>query len=264
MNVGQRTCVFCGGTADSREHLLPVWLQGVLPSDGLAVHYRQIGEVKKSWKKKKFSEKAKVVCEICNTGWMSQLEREAKPILAPAITRSEACALDLREQWIAAQWAAKTCFVSQGLADPLAPATHPFLLRMNGKPPPQVSIFIGSHYRALQDPANSFYMQKPLSLKEGDGDPKEAEFGYFCFLAVGGVSFLVLGHRGGGYVEVVPGEFVSGLFTKIWPWTSPVVSWPPEMLMDRELVEPLFLDNTPPNFDLRFFDQMGAIAVAGP
>jgi hypothetical protein len=264
--TSKRACLFCGGPADSREHLLPEWLQNVLPSKELAVHYRQIGGgEKRSWEKKPFTEQARVVCEGCNTGWMSRLEDSAKPILAPAITRSAVCAFDLRAQQIAARWAAKTCFVFQGLApELLAPPTHPFLLRSNGIPPPQVSVFMGSHYRALQDPANSVYMQKPLSLYLGDGDPEDApEFGYVCFLAVGGISFLIIGYRDAGYAEVVAGQMVEGLLTKIWPLSTRVIRWPPEMLMDRELVESFFLDNTPPHFDLRFFDLKGAVAVAG-
>jgi hypothetical protein len=77
--------------------------------------------------------------------------------------------LDLREQWIAAQWAVKTCFVFQSLGqEMLAPKMQPVLLKMNGRPPPQVTVFIGSHHRALRDPANSVYLQKPLTLEIED------------------------------------------------------------------------------------------------
>lgn len=254
MDDGQRVCIFCGRSANSREHLLPDWLQKLFPSDGLAVHFRQIGDVKTSWEKKRFSEKTKRVCADCNLGWMSRLEEVAKPILAPAITRSQAYAFDLRAQWLAAQWAVKTCYVFQTLGpEMLVPPVQPFLLRTNGRPPPEVSVFLGSHYRALQDPANSMYMQKPLELllEATDATP---EFGYLAFLAVGGISFLVVEHRVGRYVELVVGEMFQGLFTKLWPWTTKVVPWPPQMLMDRELVEPFFQDSYPPSLDVRIFD----------
>src|SRR5579872_4974712 len=79
------------------------------------------------------------------------------------------CQFDLREQWIAAQWAVKTSYVFQRLGQQLlAPSTHPFLLRLNGKPPPQVTVLVGSHYRALKAPTNSAYVQKPLTLVLGD------------------------------------------------------------------------------------------------
>jgi hypothetical protein len=80
----------------------------------------------------------------------------------------------------------------------LIPPVQPFLLHTNGRPPPEVSVFLGSHYRALEDPSNSMYMQKPLELllENSDATP---EFGYLAFLAVGGVSFLVVEHRVGRY-----------------------------------------------------------------
>lgn len=250
-------CIFCGAPADSREHLLPNWLGSIFPSDEPAVHFREVGGVKKSWQRARFDEKTKVVCKECNEGWMSQLEQFAKPILAGPISRGGACALDLRAQWIAAQWAAKTSYVFQTLApEGLAPMTHPVLLRLNGEPPPGVSVFIGSHYRAVQDPANCFYLQRPLSMAYGHGTEKVVvdEFGYLSWLAVGGVSFLVLGHRTGRYVEMILGEHMSGAFEKIWPLSSRLARWPPELMMDRELIEPSFLDHHPPAVEIRMFD----------
>lgn len=266
-STANRYCIFCGATADSREHLLPEWLQQVFPSKELAIYHRTVGGEKKTWETKRFSQTAKVVCESCNHGWMSRLENEAKPILTPAIARVEPCAFDLRSQWIAAQWAAKTCFVMQRQTpEPVAPSTHPFLVRANGRPPPQMSIFVGSHYRALRDPASSIYIQKPISLEiDQDGTQQVFEFGYLAFLAVGGISFLIVGHRLGSYVELVLGEHQAELFTKIWPWTQKAVHWPPELLMDQELLETFFLDNHPPALDVRVFqDFMSQVLVSQP
>lgn len=252
-----RHCIFCGNPADSREHLLPNWLQGILPSDEPSVAWREVGGVKTSWETKRFSEKTKLVCAACNHGWMSRLENVAKEVLSPAITRSLLpYHLDLRAQWIAAQWAAKTGYVFQGQGqDLLIPAIRPILLRMNGKPAPQVSVFLGSHYRALRDPGNSVYMQKPIQAQwEGSSPETAQEFGYLSFLAVGGVSFLIVEHRFGEYIEVMLGEHTSKMFTKIWPSSARVAAWPPELLMDLELVEPFFLqDSWPPALDIRVF-----------
>lgn len=251
----QRNCIFCGDVANSREHLLPEWLRSILPSDEPGIHYREVGGIKTSWERKPFTEATRTVCHRCNTGWMSRLEEFAKPILTPAVARTGLpCQFDLREQWIAAQWAVKTSYVFQSLGQKLlAPLTHPFLLRLNGKPPPQVTVFVGSHYRALKDPTNSAYVQKPLTLVLGD-EQSFPDFGYLSYLAVGGVSFIVIGHRFGNYFEVVTGEHTTGMVAKIWPWSSKLVSWPPELLLDQELVEPLFTDDSyPPGLDIRPF-----------
>jgi hypothetical protein len=259
--VGRKNCIFCGKPASSGEHLLPEWLQRVLPSDGLVAHYRIIGgKTVGKWNKKPFTEQAWVVCEGCNHGWMCKLESATKPVLAPAISRRRPFQLDLREQWIAARWAVKTVYVLQALApELLAPAAHPVLLRENGKPPQQVSVWMGSHARAVDDPISSAYIQQPLTLLSDDEHLKEpVDFGYLGFLAVGGVSFLVVGHRFGNYVELTlgqKGEHPAGeLLSKIWPWTQRVVLWPPPLQMDRELLDLIFDPDTfPLGFDARVF-----------
>src|SRR6478736_5958394 len=116
MVKGQRYCIFCGGVANSHEHLLPEWLRSILPSDEPGIHYREVGGITTSWEKKAFTETTRIVCHECNTGWMSRLEKSAKPVLTPAVARiGLPVQFDLREQWIAAQWAVKTCFVFQSL-----------------------------------------------------------------------------------------------------------------------------------------------------
>lgn len=256
---GQRRCIFCGNVADDKEHLLPEWLQRILPSDQPVIHYREVSGVKTPPREKKpFREKAKFVCKACNQGWMSDLETATKPLLTPAITRQGPCDLDLIAQWTVARWAVKTCFVMQTQApEPLAPPIHPVLFKMNFMPPQTVTVWIGSHARARDDPINSVYIQKPLWLSPDDEHLKEPmEFGYMSFLAVGGVSFLVVGHRLGNYVECALGEDhpSSEMFIKLWPRTRRVLRWPPCLMADRELIDLVFdPDTLPLGFDARVF-----------
>jgi hypothetical protein len=76
------------------------------------------------------------------------------------------------------------------------------------------------------------------------------------FLAVGGVSFLLVEHRFGSYVECVLGQEhpASQMFTKIWPRNSKSVPWPPYLMADRELIDLIFDPETLPlGFDARVF-----------
>ena len=256
---GRRRCIFCGSLADDREHLLPRWLQEILPSEEPVIHFREVGgREMEPWRKKPFREKTKFVCKGCNQGWMSTLEGETKPLLTPAIARQRPCRFDLVEQWIIARWTVKTCYVMQMQAPGLlAPPMHPVLLNLNFKPPPQVSLWLGSHHRAIQDPINSAYVQKPLWLAAVDGNRKDpVEFGYMSFLAVGGISFLMVEHRLDSYVECVLGEEhpASDMFTKIWPRTRRILTWPPHTMADRELLDLIFdPDTLPLGFDARPF-----------
>ena len=51
-----------------------------------------------------------LVCHPCNTGWMSRLERRAKPVLRPLIS-GKGRRLNLGEQLLMSTWAAKTAIV---------------------------------------------------------------------------------------------------------------------------------------------------------
>jgi hypothetical protein len=247
---GRRRCIFCGNVADDREHLLPQWLQRILPSEEPVVHFRETGGIEApQWERKPFREKAKFVCKTCNQGWMSELESEAKPILTPAITRDQLpYEFDLVAQWIAARWAVKTVYVMQASL-PIAPPIRPTLLMLNFKPPPQATVWIGSHARAREDPINSCYVQKPLEMNaDQDGVRKSIDFGYMSFLAVGGISFLVVEHRFDSYVEAVLGAEnpFSDMFIKLWPRTRRILSWPPQVMADREYLDVLFGPQYPP------------------
>jgi len=131
------------------------------------------------------------------------------------------------------------------------------LLKINVKPPQQVSVWMGSHHRAKQDPINSAYVQKPLTVLSDNEQLKvPMDFGYMAFLAVGGVTFLVVGHRLGNYVECALGEDhpASQMFTKIWPSSRRIFTWPPYLMADRDLIELIFdPDTLPLGFDARVF-----------
>jgi hypothetical protein len=256
-----RQCIFCFKPATSGEHLLPEWLERLLPSKEPVIYTREIeGDAPKRWTKRgAFKEKTMQVCEKCNHGWMCRLESATKPILAPAIAREARCEFDLREQWIAALWAVKTCYVLQTQGpNLLTPRIRPFLVRENGMPSPQTSVFLGSHARAVRDPINSCFVLKPLALApEDDHLEPTRRWGYLAFLAVAGISFVIIEHSFTNYVEIALGQKgdhpIGELFIKIWPRTSKVVAWPPALQMDRELVEPLLLMDEPPAFDVRVF-----------
>jgi hypothetical protein len=86
-------CIFCGrlgspGNKLSEQHILPQWLRKVVP--GAADPEQIIGRIRNNSKVdfdrgRGFTVRAKICCEECNTGWMSDLENQAKPILRPLV-----------------------------------------------------------------------------------------------------------------------------------------------------------------------------------
>jgi hypothetical protein len=68
------------------------------------------------------------------------------------------------------------------------------------------------------------------------GQANASGFGYLNFLAVGGISFLLVGHRFANRMNVeYQGHRAEGLI-RIWPNSAPVVAWPPKYTMDRDLL----------------------------
>jgi hypothetical protein len=224
------------------EHLFPDWLRDILPSSEPGVYFRQIGKDptdRHEWTKKPFTEKTHFVCERCNGGWMSDLESASKPVLSKPI-RHEPTALSPVAQMTAATWAFKTCLVFSGSmgSDPVVPLAHFRHLRAWAPPPQQVSVWIGSHARVRQDATSSVFIQRPLSLRPMDDKlgPDDA-FGYLFFLAIGGLSFLVVGHRYLNRTEVTYEGSFDEAIDQIWPEPSGNLVWPPRLMMDQELID---------------------------
>lgn len=132
---------------------------------------------------------------------MSRLEQIAQPLLEDPVKRTP-CGFGTPAQRVIAKWALKTALVFQAshTDEPIAPSGHYVHLRQREVPPLQVTVWLGSHHRAREDPANGVFVQRPLSFESLDGRIDLAQlqgspFGYLNFLAVGGVSFLIVGHR---------------------------------------------------------------------
>ena len=209
------------------------------------LHYRELGgggEPRHEWLRPPFRETARIVCTECNSGWMSELESAAKPLLEAPILRKRAT-YGTPQRVTLARWAFKTALVFQAsqTEKPMAPPAHFASMRQASTPPAEVAVWIGSHYRARHDASASVFVQRPLALQSLDGRIDAAQFegapfGFLNFLGVGGVSFVIVGHGYANQVEFeLDGPAADGLIP-IWPHIRPVVSWPPEHMMDQQLL----------------------------
>lgn len=139
----QRRCVFCDGTPVSKEHIFPAWMRNYIPEKTFQAHHYQYaysadnftGQPKRVEQKGKLerpgdrrSRTLRVACIPCNSGWMSKMQNNAKPLLLPFI-RGEWPPLTMHEQQIIASWAAMTTMVREyssfegGKTNVLAPKT---------------------------------------------------------------------------------------------------------------------------------------------
>lgn len=91
----ERKCVFCGATAGSREHALPTWLVEAMQATAAPALPFYVGDqagVELQGNPRATSNLVtKRICNSCNSGWMSDLERQAKSILKDLVLPDRTC-----------------------------------------------------------------------------------------------------------------------------------------------------------------------------
>ena len=100
-----RICAFCGGGQVTAEHVWPDWLVRLFPSTSIRVE--RSGGHALSYTQKSIKLTVRAVCEGCNSGWMSDIENLAKPVLLPMI-HGRPVRLGGPEQRAVAIWTIKT------------------------------------------------------------------------------------------------------------------------------------------------------------
>lgn len=149
-----RVCIFCSGRPGSHEHVFPNWLNSIFPVDHVApnpewaLKVGRLGDdtpISRTWSPNEIaSVTSKLVCHDCNTGWMAQLEGDAKGLLEPMIT-GNATTLDQASQLVVATWAVKTVMTIETTVP--SPAEDRFLpeqcalVREQLRPPGHVRVF---------------------------------------------------------------------------------------------------------------------------
>lgn len=142
------TCIFCDKrpTRWSEEHITPEWLLaylGVIPQTTFKQGFSGDEERSREFSAWRFVEGR--VCEPCNTGWMSRLEKKVGPQLIELIDGTKNLAeLTSGESALVAKWATKTAYVLANAslaAKPVPPAHIRSLCGDGGSIPQRVGVF---------------------------------------------------------------------------------------------------------------------------
>lgn len=172
-------CVFCGGKSGSKEHVFPDWLNNVFPRSAIGkvtvtLDNRSLSgdSQHREFKSSKAANLiTKEVCHDCNTGWMSTLERKAKPLMVPMLT-GVPTGLSESSLLILSAWATKTAITLELSSRTERDFTnaHCSFLRQNEYPPEGVSVY-AAIYSGDEEPFTYFHGQ----LKHHD---REAFIGF--------------------------------------------------------------------------------------
>jgi hypothetical protein len=230
-----RKCVFCGESPTRKEHALPLWLRDLLLRGTQASHEwgaYVTGENRK-WLSSGPDFTAKIVCDTCNHGWMSDLESEAQPWLTPMIA-GRAQTLEAAALRTCARWAMKTAMTIDRCAATSyqsIPASRYPLFYEKQQPSLGVSIWIGGS-TAL----GGFWAQNQTpTLATARGVVQ----GYALTLRFRHLVFHLLGIEGNYLPSPEIGGKLGQAFTRIWPMVWGNVQWPPNLLLSEAEAEQL-------------------------
>jgi len=115
--MSRKLCLFCqlALVNKSEEHVLPQWLLDYLDIRDEAISptcFAGDGNIVSTRRHKVHNLVEGSICDQCNTGWMSQLEERAKPILIPLMAgEREVVDLNKEDRLLIARWTCKTCYV---------------------------------------------------------------------------------------------------------------------------------------------------------
>lgn len=108
-----RSCLFCGGRANSVEHVWPTWVLRRLRRPRVSQVVGHRGDTPVQWTGIDPAVRVRCLCRTCNQGWLSALEVAARPVIGSLI-QDIAMSLDLEQQRTAAAWAMKMSMMIEG------------------------------------------------------------------------------------------------------------------------------------------------------
>ena len=247
-----RKCIYCDDWAASQEDLLPMWIDNTFqfPSDwshGKAV-LTKAGKTYVPQDRIATKQTAvKCVCERCNNGWMSQLETDVKPILAPMINGYRT-RLTQSDQLVLARWASlkAQCFdanprgpVPSSSSDARLTVRGGDSVLEAGRPPDRWAVFLGAYERA-----GHFGIYMPF-VTGMDAQGNYAGVSFTTTLVLNHTVLVVQGRTGGHrpppLLEMPGGYNLAGrtdgsevALISIWPPRPNGFEWPPTQSMTTE------------------------------
>ena len=147
-----RSCIFCGESHVTREHIWPRWAQKYLLARHPERYTRGIeaagrDSVRQVYLERPYDATARVVCKGCNEGWMSRLEQQAQPLLVK-LTSGTRTHLSRTDQQLLAAWGFKTALVLDASfrhRTGVANEHRRYLARTGAPPPTGVLIWVATY-----------------------------------------------------------------------------------------------------------------------
>jgi len=209
-------CAFCGSREKmTMEHVWPEWITRLLGQNSFTITAQ--GQERRS----RQIDLVAPVCATCNNRWLSVLEGDVQPVLAPMI-RGEDRSLDLREQRLLATWAAKTALMLALVQDGSGiPEGYYHDLRLRREPLPSHAIWLGAY---CDNRWAGWSETHPLRISV----PEDAlPNGFVTTFTAFRVVFQVVGHFASGEATIrdTRWQFAPAIH-QLWPAGQEEIAWP--------------------------------------
>jgi hypothetical protein len=230
-------CPFCNLYDPTDEHVYPQWLSRELTSIGELVDPSGEHGPRKVHK----LDTTAPVCADCNHRWLSVLENDTKPILAPMV-RGENRRLLPEQQRLIAAWAAKTALMLDlASGSPIIPTGFFQEMRQQRRALRSHLVLVGAYTgeRAARVDHRPLHVGIPTS---------EPPNGFVTTFNAFRVVFQVLGHFTVGNRSFTERRVFRDALGLLWPPRESAMDWPPNLLA----------------FDDDWFDMLAASVQSSP
>jgi hypothetical protein len=245
---GAGTCIFCGaaGIPASVEHVIPKWARRAFDISGwVTVTRGESGSADRAGVGQMQHLNIILrdsICEPCNNGWLSDIEKKAARILRPLAVDAAPTALDPGAQALVALWAVKTGLLLELAWRQMYPGTRAVpgyeataqelaWLRAHSEPPPRSMVWLGSWDCQKEIPVR--YEPSAAEMPTADGSELAGHLTTFTLgfaaFQIFTVDFLAAEQHGAPVWNTRPPETMKHELARIWPRQlhSSDLAWPP-------------------------------------
>jgi hypothetical protein len=242
---GPGSCIFCGGSRLTKEHIFSNWLKSLLPSTDvhtqtLADPFAKENPVTQKTRPGTLTQwKIRKVCAICNSGWMSQIVNRSKPFVESLIL-DQPIELDRQAQTSLAAWIAIATIMAE-FTDSRTAAIPPGdrkILKATEQPPATWTIFAG-RYRGEKFGSGSHYRHAASGFQyAGSSQPDKFQFTTYAL-----ETFLVhaFSSTNSRLAAAMREAFSPDKMIRIWPTADKVISWPASPVIEDDHIDDLSL-----------------------
>lgn len=241
-----RQCIFCQSTANSPEHLWSKWMAPHFdrtPHDESEAVSQQLHPQQPIFRQQRHGHpttlKLKVVCRVCNNGWMSAVESSAKPFIEPMIL-GRRVTLDKAAQKSVATWIAlkMMVFEQQDWTRAVFTRSQTLSFAMDRSPPEHFKIWLCR----CQDSYAGVRMSRGFaslfkSAEEAVGKAKNANTQTVTF----GIGQLIIFAVHSQLPDLDIGRVRQSFAKQLWPSYRASLTWPPMKILTAKEVADLAL-----------------------